>query len=350
MRKEFLQLPPGGLSNARSVLLDWNISARIASVHKRQTDGVSQNLGAVEMTRLRKLAIAIPDGAQVISAFSAAEPEIRRLGSTADAERYNARADTASFYLTEGRGYLLHLLDGGETGGLVIESEVLPVDDWTSWLRSWFMVSYAALLQAVVIHREDLRTPEERFDRYRFWLEHELKVSASREAWIGFCLLAGTGDLSGRVRRFLKIDASADICDSVWGATWDLMYSRLPAMFSLPAFRKYAEVPAVFVTDDEALVQVLEHLSPAFGVENAMGVQITGDTVLIEALDERVHEAVRAYMNRERRRVLTRSEGIMPKVKARAKYLARRAQARLSADTGWGPKQPGPSRSWNPRS
>lgn len=331
MRKEFFQLPPKGLESAKSVLIDWNISARIAGVHKRQLEGRPLNLHAVEMARLRNLVKSIPVEAQVISVFSAAEPEARRLESIADPERYNLRVDASSFYLTEGREYLLHLLDGGETGGLVIESEILPVDVWVAWLRSWFMVSYAALLQAVVIHREALATPSERVDRYRFWLEHELRVSPSREAWIGFCLLAGVGDYSGRARRFLKLDGAADICDSVWGATWDLMYSRLPAMFSQSSFRQYVDLPAVFVTDDEALVQVLEHLSPAFGVENAMGVEITGESVLIEGLDRRVHEAVRAYMDRERRRVLMRSEGITADVKSRASYLARVAQSKLSA-------------------
>jgi hypothetical protein len=331
MREVFFELPANGLGSANSVLIDWNISSRIAALHKRQLESSPLNLSAVAMTRLRNLALSIPAEAQVISIFSAAEPEIRRLESIADPARYNTRADAASFYLTEGREYLIHLLDGGETGGLVIESEIMPVDGWVAWLRSWFTVSYAALLQAVVIHNEAIADPEERVDRFRFWLEHELKVSASREAWIGLCLLAGVGETPGRVRRFLKLDGSGDIRDSVWGATWDLMYSRLPGMFALPAFRQYADPPAVFVTDDEALVQVLEHLSPAFGVENAVGLQITGGAIPIDLLDPRVHQTVRAYMDREKRRVLMRSEGMTPAVRSRAKYLARKAQSQLSA-------------------
>lgn len=331
MRDVFYQLPPAGLADSRSVLLDWNISSRLAALHRRQLEGSPVNLGEATAMRLRNLAFSIPPDAQVISVFSASEPEVRRLENLADPHRYNTRADAASFYLTEGREYLIHLLDGGQTGGLVIDSEVMPVDGWVAWLRSWFMVSYAALLQAVVIHNEAIADPEERVDRYRFWLEHELKVSASREAWIGFCLLAGVGESPGRVRRFLKLDGSRDIRDSVWGATWDLMYSRLPGMFALPAFRQYADPPTVFVTDDEALVQVLEHLSPAFGVENAVGLQITGEAVLIDMLDPRVHQTVRTYMDREKRRVLMRSEGMTPAVRSRAKYLARKAQSRLSA-------------------
>lgn len=323
-------MPANGLSSARSVLLDWNISARIENIHKRQLAGTPLNLGAAEITRLRNLALSIPSGASVIGIFSAAEPETRRLAREPDQQRYNARADAASFYLTEGRDYLLHLLDGGESGGLVIESEDIAVDAWVTWLRSWFMVPYAALLQSVVIHNEALATPEERIDRYRFWLEHELRVSAGKEAWIGFCLLAGERDHPDRVRRFLKLNGSADICESVWGATWDLMYSRLPAVLSQRLFRSHVDLPAVFMTDDEALVDVLDHLSPTLGVENARGVEFTGGQVPIEDLDERVHPMVRAYMYRQRQRVLLRSEGITPKVMRRAEYLARLAERRLS--------------------
>jgi hypothetical protein len=329
MREEYLQMPADGLRSARSVLLDWNISSRIVNLHRRQLEGRPLNLGAAETTRLRHLASSIPPGSSVISVFSAAEPETRREIRGPNQDRYNARADIATFYLGDGKDYLLHLLDGGESGGLVIESEDESVDAWIAWLRSWFMVSYSALLQAIVIHKEAHATPEERIERYRFWLERELQVSPSREAWIGFSLLAGNGDSPDRARRFLKLDSSSDICRHVWGATWDLMYSRLPTMFSQSLFQRHVDLPVVFMTDDEALVKVLEHLTPSVGIENAKGIEFTGDELHVDGLHPRVQPIVRAYMDRERRRVLMRSEGMTPKVMRRAARLAQLAERKL---------------------
>lgn len=153
MRSEYLAVPAGALTSAGTVMLDWNISARIANIHRRQGRCEPLNLAAVEVERLRRLVAAIPKGAEILGAFGAAEPETRRTHRVADVERYNERTDIASVYLSQVPDYLLHLLDGGESGGLIIESTPDEVPFASDALRVWFMVSYAALLKAVVLHR-----------------------------------------------------------------------------------------------------------------------------------------------------------------------------------------------------
>jgi hypothetical protein len=330
MRDSYLALPTSGLATAGTVMLDWNISARIANIHQRQAKFEKLNLNAAEMIRLRNLVATIPPEAEILGAFGAAEPETRRTRGVANIDRYNERTDIASVYLSQVPGYLLHLLDGGQSDGLLIESEPDDAPYQPDALRSWFMVSYAALLKAIVIDREAGLSRIERLDRFRFWLEHELQVSASREAWIGFLLLAGTGDYPDRARRLLKVAGGRDIRDSVWGATWDLMYSRIPAVMTQPMFRKDCKLPIVFVTDDSALVDALAGIGTALVVENAHGVSFSGDDVDMTALHDDVRPLVRSYMVRERQRVLLHSRGMTPAVLSRAAHWARRSEVEIT--------------------
>jgi hypothetical protein len=330
MRESYLELPTDGLATAGTVMLDWNISARIANIHLRQARSEKLNLNAAEMIRLRNLVATIPPGADILGAFGAAEPETRRARGVADVHRYNERTDIASVYLSRVPGYLLQLLDGGQSDGLLIESEPDDAPYHPDALRSWFMVSYAALLKAIVIDREKGLSRIERLDRFRFWLEHELQVSASREAWIGFLLLAGTGDYPDRARRLLKVAGGRDIRDSVWGATWDLMYSRIPAVMAQPMFRKSWKLPIVFVTDDSGLVDALAGTRTAFIVENAHGVGFSGDEIDMTALHEDARPLIRSYMARERERVLLHSRGMTSAVLSRAAYLARRSEGEIT--------------------
>jgi len=330
MRRAYLELPTGSLATAGTVMLDWNISARIANIHKRQMSFERLNPGAVEMGRLRTLVRAIPVGADILSAFGAAEPETRRIQAVSDIDRYNQRTDIASFYLTRGSDYLLHLLDGGESGGLVLDSEPDDVPLEPDALRSWFMVSYAVLLKVVVMERQKALSRVERIDRFRFWLEHELGVSASREAWIGFLLLAGMGDHPDKARRLLKVGKNSDARDSVWGATWDLMYTRFPSMLAQPMFRGAWNLPIAFVTDDSALVDALAGTKTAFITENRQGVMFSGDQMDATALHEDVRPIVRAYMAREGERVLNRSSGMTTQVLRRAAYLAQRLEGEIA--------------------
>src|SRR5690606_36118561 len=121
-------------------------------LHRRQAAGEPINTATPEMARLRNLADSIPEDAVLITGLSAAESEVRRFARAADSARYSSRADAAAFYLSAGRSYLSHLLAGGASGGLVIESAMDPAASTPlEPLRRWIVVPYAALLKAVVI-------------------------------------------------------------------------------------------------------------------------------------------------------------------------------------------------------
>lgn len=321
-RSTYFEIPLGGLPWAGTVMLDWNISARIENIHRRQARFEPLNLTSTEIQRLRRLVLAIPRGAAVLGAFAAAEPETRRAPQAHDVSRYNARTDVASVYLAQAPGYLLHLLDGGDSGGLVIDSVADDYPYEPDPFRAWFMISYATFLKAASLHRERLNSRRERVERFATWLEHELRVSPGQEAWIGFKLLAGRGDQPGKAERLLKLGRPRGSADAVWGATWDLMYTRIPAMMTVPPLRGTWPLPILFVTDDAALVDVFDGRSSPFLVTNANGVTLDGGHVDLTLLHDDVQPIVRNYLKREKLRVLTRSPGVTDDAMNRAAALA----------------------------
>jgi hypothetical protein len=321
-RSTYFEIPLGGLPWAGTVMLDWNISARIENIHQRQARFEPLNLTSTEIQRLRHLVLSIPRDAAVLGAFAAAEPETRRTPRAHDVDRYNARTDVASMYLAQAPDYLLHLLDGGDSGGLVMDSVADDDPYEPDPFRAWFMISYATFLKAASLHRERLKSRRERVERFATWLEHELRISPGLEAWIGFKLLAGRGDQPGKAERLLKLGRPHGSADAVWGATWDLMYTRIPAMMTVPPLRGTWRLPISFVTDDAALVDVFDGSSSPFLVTNANGVTLGGGHVDLTLLHDDVQPIVRNYLKREKLRVLTSSPGLTDDAMNRAARLA----------------------------
>lgn len=321
-RSTYFDIPRGSLAWAGTVMLDWNISARIENIHRRQARFEPLNLASAEIERLRHLVLAIPRDAAILAAFAAAEPETRRTAQAHDVDRYNTRTDVASVYLAQVPHYLLHLLDGGESGGLVMDSVADDLPYEPDPFRAWFMISYATFLKAASLHREQLNSRRERAERFATWLEHELRISPGQEAWIGFKLLAGRGDQPGKAERLLKLGRPRGVADAVWGATWDLMYTRIPLMMNAPPLLGRWPLPISFVTDDAALVDAFDGSSSPFLVTNANGVTLGGGHVDLTFLHEDVQPIVRDYLKREKRRVLTSSPGLTDDSMNRAAGLA----------------------------
>lgn len=330
MRETYWEIPYQGVVAARTIVLDWNISKQLSMIHRWQQRFEPMRLSAPEATRLRNLVSSLPEGVQILGALAAAEPETRSSTRRVDVDRYNLRNDVASVYLSRFPDYLLHLLDGGTSGGLALE----PVPDEDPFspqpLREWFMVPYAALLMAVVISRKPDKSRADRVDDYRFWLEHELKVSPGYEGWIGFKLLGGRGDAPAKAARLMKLGSSKDIANSIWGATWDLMYTRMPDLMALPPHRGQWPLPLVFVTDDSALVEALGGRIASLAMVNDRGLALNGSQLDLELLHDDAAAIVRPYMKRETERVLAHSRGLTASTMRRAARLARSLERQLA--------------------
>ncbi|EPR75370.1 hypothetical protein ADILRU_2326 [Leifsonia rubra CMS 76R] len=101
--------------------------------------------------------------------------------------------------------------------------------------------------------------PRDDVDAYRFWLEHELKFAPSRESWLGFDFLGGIPTEAAKVRRLLKLDSSiGELSDRVWGASWDLFYTRMVRLVAQAPYKRVVPNPLVFVTDDSGLAAAMD--------------------------------------------------------------------------------------------
>jgi hypothetical protein len=321
--RTYFDVPRGSLATARTIMLDWNISSRIEKIHRRQARLQPLNLASTEIERLRHLAMGMQRGAVIMGAFAAAEPETRRTPGAHVVDRYNSRTDIASVYLEQVPDYLLHLLNGGQSGGLVIESEPDDVPYTPDPFRAWFMISYATLLMAAKLYRDKSISRRVRVERFVRCLQSDLQLSPSHEAWVGFKLLAGRGDQPAKAARLLKLGRPHGIADAIWGATWDLMYTRIPNLMEAPPLRSIWPLPMCFVTDDAALVDAFDGSDSPFLVTNAKGATFGGVHVDITLLHDDVHSIVRSHLEREKVRVLTESPGLIGISIVRATRLAK---------------------------
>jgi hypothetical protein len=187
-------------------------------------------------------------------------------------------------------------------------------------------VSYSALLKAVEVHLSHTGSVEEKVDAFRFFLERILKASPSREGWVGFLLLGGMPESQQRARRLLKIDGKSNLFDSIWGATWDLWYTRMPTMVQQSIFSARVKTPLTFVTDDEALVQVVAGLRESFPIRNVLGTEFGADQPDFDELVPAVRPLVQGYMARDGNRVITSSRGITRATMRGAQYEARQLE------------------------
>jgi hypothetical protein len=325
--RPYFQLPEASLSKAKSVMLDWNISTRITTIHNAQLEGKPHKLDIAVIERMRGLAENIPPHALLVTAIGAAEPELNLMGQVFNTERHGNRADAPALYLGEWRDYLLHLLDGGASERRELPAAGVRLDSSVDALRPWLTIGYAALLKAVQLSLDTTQGVTDRFDAYRFWLEHELQGLPSREAWVGFLLLGGMPAARQVVAHFLKTtDTKKSRAHNTWGAAWDLAYTRLVGMTALPSFASRVTTPLTFVSDDAHLADVIRSINPVGlqpGTASSMFVAEAMDAALLQPA---VVPVLEDYARRERRRVSTYSEGATNKLMRRARYEATRLE------------------------
>lgn len=342
-RSTFLTVPEGGLSAAGSVMLDWNISTRLENIHKAQEAGLLPSISDELRMRLLWLLDETTENTNFVTSLSAAESEVRPQSSAADVERHARRADIAAWYLGDGRPYLRHLLDGGAAADwtLPMSTQVSTTTAFSA-IRGWLTIGYVVLLRAVEIDRSEGATASEKVDAYRFWLEHELAFSSSRESWLGFVLLGGTPSEASKVRRILKVDSNSGLlANRVWGATWDIFYTRMIDLVSQPPYNQVVPSPLVFVTDDAALPEAIESIhslgflradeAPGRDFHSSRDDSIGADTIDDTVLRAEVQEIVLSYIQRINTRVVLKPQKVTDSVMSRARSLARRIEKRLGS-------------------
>jgi hypothetical protein len=329
-RTRFYTIPNDGLAGARSVMLDWNISSRLEQLHRHQSQGESSNLSVDFRARLLWLVDNTSDDTSFVTGLSAAESEVRVRHAAPDVERYTSRSDIAALYLGTGRPYLQHLLNDGSPAEYVLPAsgQGAELGDFEN-LQRFITVGYAALLKASEISLTGGGNAKDNVDAYRFWLEHELQFAPSREAWLGFVLLGGSGSESQKVARILKLESKKKTtAERVWGAAWDVFYTRMVNLAEREPFSSVVQTPLVFVTDDEGLAEAMASIAPVGSVEADK--RLVGAEVMnTEALRPEVVDIVFDYTLKARERMMESSRGVTEDVMRRARSLAHRIERDL---------------------
>jgi hypothetical protein len=322
-RETFHEYPTSSLAHARTVMLDWNVSARLEAIHKAQLADEAISIGAEQGLRLRHLVEAIPSDAKLVTAVGAAEPELRPAATLMNVEKFNRRANIPAFYLDSWGDYLLHLLDGGKSELRELPPVTNEATDEAKGLHPWLVTAYAALLKAADIKRRSNGSAPERAEEYRFWLEHEFKGAPSREAWLGFVLLGGSPSHAQGVSHFLKLTRGGGSRPAdIWGAAWDLSYTRLVGMVDHGQLKGSVAAPLCFVSDDNHLAEVMKSVSSVGAMAGVARSPFVADALDGTLLAPEVFDIFAAYAQRESKRVVERSKGLTRTLMNRAAYEA----------------------------
>lgn len=331
-RNTFLYYPSmNDNQTPQTFYLDWNIATKINSLwngNKFEGDPTAR-------ARLLDLADRFSDKCRVVGGFSAAEPETRPDGQPVNIERLYSRTANIIAMLEQGSSLLPKFLDGAIDPKDVIHPYNGPKEnDPLHGLDDMFIrPCYVVLMKAVILRAQenDVAT---RIRDYEFWLNHELKYRPSREIWLGMLLLAGNSNGLRLVSDVLKLGKKRtpeERVRDVWGATWDIFYTRITDASADPSILPGHKRPFVFVTDDQRLYEAIKNISligftPAH--QGELGVDMLEYDKYIDPLYlPHVHDA----QNKIHQRMLARKESNR-RATSMAKRKARSEQKRLYVD------------------
>lgn len=157
------------------------------------------------------------------------------------------------------------------------------------------MPSYAVVLKAYQSFLEQ-RDPIDSFRDLALFAE-ELFARGGREIMLGALLLAGGSTGRLMALNIMKLHQEKDLgstLDALWNTSFDLTYSRVATMPSLPELPDTPQ-PVVFATDDRHLGKLLAMVDPAGAVPHRRGGGITADYVKLRGLvrDDLIDDVVR---------------------------------------------------------
>lgn len=285
-RSEFLYYPKRSAAKAQTFLLDWNVASRLVSLHGGQRFEGSP----ATQERILDLGSRFPSGGAAIAGFAAAEPEVRPKPGGQDPERMVNRARIAVEMLERGHDHFPGFLDGsvGPKSIVQVDSEPASRSRIDEFGDIFVRPTYAILLKALALKLGG-GSAESRVDRFRFWLRAELEYRPTREVWLGMLLLAGNSKGLALVENMLKLGKALtpdQRFKDIWGASWDIMYTRLVGFSADRGMWPELPRPFVFVTDDAKLYEAFEEVLLIGMARTATGVSAGVDSLRVEGLVE----------------------------------------------------------------
>jgi hypothetical protein len=266
----------------QTVLLDANVVGHLDAIARRG----SAFRNDVVRRRMAGLVRRLDADALVMGGLGAVESVMRRAAGPGDVANYHRRATNAMRLLGESRSVLQVWIDGRDVplDVLATESEENSrqvFEENFDVLRDNFILpSYAMVLKAYqlfLIGGDPIRSLRE----LELFAE-ELHGRGSRELMLGAALLAGNATGREMALNIMKLTRGKDgtaTLDALWNTSFDLTYSRVATVPSLPGFSELLKQPAVFVTDDRHLGRLLTLVEHRGAVPMERGGALTADLV-----------------------------------------------------------------------
>lgn len=275
----------------KTLLLDANVTGHLDTIARK---GFHNDV--VVRDRMADMVSRLDGDVRVMPGLGAAESVIRRGPELKDPANYYRRSANATRLIVDERatfrawGSGHHTkLDPRPAGGAVHAPEISDGDFLV--VRDDFITpSYAMVLKAYQLYLElkvpsTSRTPVSSF-RELGEFAGELFGRGSRELLLGALLLTGNSRGRAMALNIMKLQAEKGLEETLkalWNTSFDLTYSRVATMPSLPELRNVIAQPAVFVTDDKHLGKLLEMIEPVGAIGHKRGGGMVADLVTMDA-------------------------------------------------------------------
>lgn len=230
---------------------------------------------------MKHLVERLDDDALVLAGLGASESVMRR-GGMQSIVNYERRSSNARALLDNGAVGVRAWLDDEVQTSLATDSERADAEvdayDFEIVRENLIMPSYALILMAYRLYLEN-HSPEASFRILAAFAE-ELFGRGGREVMFGALLLTGNSQGRSMALNIMKLQEEKDFETTrnlLWNTSFDLTYSRVAVMTSLPELRGQFTQPCAFVTDDKHLGTFLRLIDPQGAIAHPNGGGVTGD-------------------------------------------------------------------------
>lgn len=288
----------------KTLLLDANVTGHLDSIAKRGVGFVDP----VVRRRMADLIDRLDRNVAVMPGLGAGESVIRRKGMKEYAN-YSRRSVNAFAMLADDSKKIRVWLNGDTfEPHCDTESErqgARFAEDFEIVRKNMVVPSYAMVLKSYELYLRG-GSPESSFRELAAFAE-ELYGRGSREVMLGALLLAGNArgrEIALNIMKLRQPKGAVATLDALWNTCFDLTYSRVAVMPSLPDYAGVFELPCVLVTDDKALARFLDIIRPLGAVNLSRGGGTTADFADLRGLlQDGAYEMVGEVVGRGNRRM-----------------------------------------------
>lgn len=275
MMTKYKYFPPPRGQRIKTLLLDANVTAHLDTIYRRGQDFTSNDVRC----RMEDLVGKVASDVMVMPGLGAGEGVLRR-NETYQIENYRRRSDHAFALFAEDCKGLRAWLSNSFEGETPLQHRGLSDQQLPALFEvmreNLIYPSYALLLKAYQLYLNGAKASSSIRELADF--SAELYGRGSPEVMLGALLILGNSrgrEMALNIMKLREPKGAAETLANLWNTCFDLTYSRIAVMPSIPELSHAFKMPCVFVTDDKHLGRLLEIIQPADAVAVVHGGGVT---------------------------------------------------------------------------